>query len=80
MAVEGNPAVLIPCGIVFLLVGALISAKPNWIIRYQVWRAKFFLKAKYLPSKRTVIITRIVGFFFAALGLFLLSLYFMYYR
>ena len=59
--------------IIFVIYGAVAIAKPDWIARFQVWTNKKILGAKFVPSKRTIVFYRAIGFIFivfAALTLF----------
>lgn len=83
VVVTGSPIVLIPIALIpialiFSLVGLIISIKPEWLIKIQVWQTKTFLGAEYIPSKRTLLTMRIFGIFFLVLGLFLGLYWFLF--
>ena len=64
---------LIPVGIIFLVLGLLMSLRPKWLVKLQVWQAKNIYRAKLIPSKRTFFVTRVLGIIFLILGLFMLG-------
>jgi hypothetical protein len=60
--------------VLFLPFGLIALIKPEWLLKWEIWQQKIFMGAKFIPSKKTVIITRILGAIFAAFGLFSLYL------
>jgi hypothetical protein len=80
----------IPCGIFwaqygwflaipFILIGLLLSIKPDWILKFQVWWMKI-LGSKWEPGKVIPKIYRGMGIIFLILGLIFLYLTIFHYH
>ena len=64
--------------VIFLPVGLVFMIKPEWPLKWEIWQQKVFMGAKFIPSKRTILITRILGAIFAISGLLALCLALFY--
>ncbi len=53
---------------IFLSFGLLSLLKPDWMIRFKRWTTFWVEGAEYLPSRRTVLVYRILGVIFILLG------------
>jgi hypothetical protein len=60
----------------FLGIGLLFLIKPDWVLLFQGWNSEKLMGAKFIPSKRTHIIVRVMGAIFAILGLICLCMIF----
>ncbi len=60
---------------VFVILGLLYVLKPELIIRFHVWQQRVFMGAKFIPSKKTEAVIRIMGVFLLAVGLVILYLW-----
>jgi uncharacterized membrane protein len=56
-------------GIVLFVVGTLLLAKPELIVKLQRWSQKVIMDADYKPGIRTIIMFRIMGIIFIVFGL-----------
>jgi len=56
-------------GFILLVIGGLNVARPDILIRFQIWTQRIIMGAKYEPSQRTYKITRFIGVLFVLLGL-----------
>ncbi|MBU3913048.1 MAG: hypothetical protein KKE50_03050 [Nanoarchaeota archaeon] len=63
-------------GFVFIILGLFFLIKPEWFIKFQIWNQKFFLGAKYIPSKRTYLFVRLFGVLWMLGAIFCFWVYF----
>lgn len=74
VTVTGDPLGGILAAIVFIPLGALLIFKPDLYLKFQIWQQKVFMGAKYIPSKKTILICRLLGAIFFIGGLLSLFL------
>lgn len=60
-------------GMVLLVLGGLYVARPDLLVRLQIWMQKVVMGAKYEPSQRTYKVMRILGTGFVVLGLVVIA-------
>ena len=63
-----NKLRLMLVGGVFAVMGLLFALKPDWMIKTQIWFDKVILDAKFIPSKKTTFVFRIMGVLFIILS------------
>jgi uncharacterized membrane protein len=56
-------------GIFLFVVGMLLLAKPELIVKLQRWSQKVIMDADYKPGIKTIIMFRIMGIIFIVFGL-----------
>ncbi len=56
-------------GFIFIILGGITAARPDFLIRLQIWTQRVIMNAQYIPSARTYLIARIVGAFLLIIGL-----------
>jgi hypothetical protein len=76
ITVTGDPLVVLILGIIFLLVGLLFVLKPNLVLKWMTWQQEKILGAKFIPSKRTSVVSTFTGAVFVIVGLLCLLLFF----
>jgi len=54
---------------IITIVGLIYIIRPQIMIKIKVWAAKKIEGARYIPSKRTILFYRIIGFIIVAFGI-----------
>ncbi|MDP3957893.1 MAG: hypothetical protein Q8Q36_00310 [bacterium] len=60
-------------GFILLAFGSLNAARPDVLLRFQIWSQRVLMGAAYEPSQRTYAIVRIFGAVFIVLGLVVIT-------
>ncbi|HEY4510148.1 MAG TPA: hypothetical protein VJC15_04170 [Candidatus Paceibacterota bacterium] len=55
-------------GFILLVIGGLSAARPDILIRFQIWTQRVVMGATYEPGQRTYKIMRFVGVILALVG------------
>lgn len=60
-------------GFILLVFGGLNLARPDYMVRFQVWAQRAVMGAQFIPSERTYKVNRLFGAFFVFLGLLVIT-------
>ena len=68
---------MLPTTLIFILLGMLGLLRPDLMVKLQIWQTKVILKAKFIPSKKTYFIYRVIfgmPFLFIGIAMFFASI------